>query len=254
MEEEEAEKEEEDDKLYDEEEEEEEEGNFNAMGNLQIQYKDRTNIDAGAAETLGRQTGARMLKRRKSEGTHNRENSENTKHKGHFSVFENYGGFYGGENASTIMVYEQHEGMDHTRYEGKMGVTENKGNVGHMGTDTFLVKEIMGFYGGENAAKSMVYEQHEGTDRTRCEGNMGVTENNGNVGHMGTDTFLVKEIMGDWQWEMVREEASRLVRLHEDGLKGNFKHRQKRSEVAWPDIPTDFDEWAPPKKRRRSRG
>ena len=44
--------------------------------------------------------------------------------------------------------------------------------------------------------------------------------------------------------------ASRWERLHEDALKGKFKHRQKRSEVAWPEIPEDFDEWTPPKKRR----
>ena len=37
---------------------------------------------------------------------------------------------------------------------------------------------------------------------------------------------------------------------HNDALKGNFKHRQNRGEVAWPDIPEDFDEWTPPKKRR----
>ena len=50
--------------------------------------------------------------------------------------------------------------------------------------------------------------------------------------------------------ERVQEEALRWVRTHEDALKGNFKHRQKRSDVSWPDIPSDFDEWAPPKKRR----
>jgi hypothetical protein len=33
-------------------------------------------------------------------------------------------------------------------------------------------------------------------------------------------------------------------------LKGNFKHGQKRSKVAWPEIPSDIDEWAPQKKRR----
>ena len=44
--------------------------------------------------------------------------------------------------------------------------------------------------------------------------------------------------------------ASRWERLQEDALKGKFKHLHKRSEVAWPDIPEDFDEWTPPKKRR----
>jgi hypothetical protein len=37
---------------------------------------------------------------------------------------------------------------------------------------------------------------------------------------------------------------------NEDALEGKLRHRQKRSEVAWPVIPTDFDEWSPPKKRR----
>ena len=50
--------------------------------------------------------------------------------------------------------------------------------------------------------------------------------------------------------ERVWEEASRWERVHEDALKGKFKHRQKRSEVAWPEIPTDFEEWTPPKKRK----
>ncbi len=50
--------------------------------------------------------------------------------------------------------------------------------------------------------------------------------------------------------ERDREEASRWERLHDDALKGKFKHRQKRSEVAWPEIPEDFDEWTPPKMKR----
>ena len=45
------------------------------------------------------------------------------------------------------------------------------------------------------------------------------------------------------------EEATRWERLHEDALKGKFMHRQKRSEVPWPEIPTDFDEWSPPRKK-----
>ena len=50
--------------------------------------------------------------------------------------------------------------------------------------------------------------------------------------------------------ERVREEATRWERLHEDALKGKFMHRQKRSKVPWPEIPTDFDEWSPPRKKR----
>jgi len=50
--------------------------------------------------------------------------------------------------------------------------------------------------------------------------------------------------------ERVQEEASHWERVHEDALKGKFKHRQKRSEVAWPEIPTDFEEWTPQKKRK----
>ena len=52
--------------------------------------------------------------------------------------------------------------------------------------------------------------------------------------------------------ERVREEATRWERTHEDALKGKFRHRQKRSEVAWPEIPADFDEWTPPKKEKNS--
>ena len=48
----------------------------------------------------------------------------------------------------------------------------------------------------------------------------------------------------------VREEATWWERLHKDALKGKFKHRQKRSKVPWPEVPTDFYEWVPAKKRR----
>ncbi len=50
--------------------------------------------------------------------------------------------------------------------------------------------------------------------------------------------------------ERVWEEAARWERVHEDALKGKFKHRQKRSKVAWPEIPSDFDEWSRQKTRR----
>jgi hypothetical protein len=50
--------------------------------------------------------------------------------------------------------------------------------------------------------------------------------------------------------ERVREETARWEGLHEDALKGKLKHRQKRSEVPWPEVPSDFYMWEPPKKRR----
>jgi len=50
--------------------------------------------------------------------------------------------------------------------------------------------------------------------------------------------------------ERVREEAACWEKVHEDALKGKFRHGQKRSEVAWPEIPTDFEDWSPPKKRK----
>ena len=52
--------------------------------------------------------------------------------------------------------------------------------------------------------------------------------------------------------ERVQEEATRWERTHEDALKGKFRHRQKRSEVAWPEIPADFDEWTLPKNEKNS--
>jgi hypothetical protein len=50
--------------------------------------------------------------------------------------------------------------------------------------------------------------------------------------------------------ERVREEAARWEKLRKDALKGKFRHRQIRSEVSWPEIPTDFEDWSMPKKRR----
>ena len=50
--------------------------------------------------------------------------------------------------------------------------------------------------------------------------------------------------------ERVREEAARWERLHDDALKGKFKHRHKRRKVPLPEVPLDFYEWEPPKKRR----
>lgn len=49
--------------------------------------------------------------------------------------------------------------------------------------------------------------------------------------------------------ERVREEANRWERRHEDALKGKFTHRQKRSEVPWPELPEGFQEFSPKKKR-----
>ena len=35
---------------------------------------------------------------------------------------------------------------------------------------------------------------------------------------------------------------------HQDALMGRYTHRQKRKEVSWPEIPQDFDGWAPKKE------
>ena len=50
--------------------------------------------------------------------------------------------------------------------------------------------------------------------------------------------------------ERVREEAARWEKLREDALKGKFRHQQIRSEVSWPEIPTDFEDWSMSKKRK----
>ncbi len=49
--------------------------------------------------------------------------------------------------------------------------------------------------------------------------------------------------------EHVREEATCWERRHEDALRGKSTHRQKRSEVPWPEVPVDFVEFSPKKKR-----
>ena len=50
--------------------------------------------------------------------------------------------------------------------------------------------------------------------------------------------------------ERVREEATHWERRHEDALRVKFMHRQKRSEVPWPEVPIDFVEFSPKNKRR----
>jgi hypothetical protein len=48
--------------------------------------------------------------------------------------------------------------------------------------------------------------------------------------------------------ERVKDEAMRWESRHQDGLMGRYTHRQKRKEVSWPEIPQDFDGWAPKKE------
>ena len=40
---------------------------------------------------------------------------------------------------------------------------------------------------------------------------------------------------------------------HEDALKGHFRNRQGRTEVPWPDIPSDFEGWEPQKRNHQKR-
>ncbi len=41
--------------------------------------------------------------------------------------------------------------------------------------------------------------------------------------------------------ERVREEAARWVKRHGDALKERFTNRQGRKDIAWPEIPANFD-------------
>jgi O-methyltransferase involved in polyketide biosynthesis len=50
--------------------------------------------------------------------------------------------------------------------------------------------------------------------------------------------------------ERVREEAVHWDKRHEDALKGSFMNRQGRKEVTWPEMPQDFEEWEPKKKKK----
>jgi len=50
--------------------------------------------------------------------------------------------------------------------------------------------------------------------------------------------------------ERVREEERRWEKRHENALKGNFTNWQRRKELQWPDVPTDFDDWTAKKKRQ----
>ena len=49
--------------------------------------------------------------------------------------------------------------------------------------------------------------------------------------------------------ERVMEEAAHWVKWHDDALKGHFTNRQGRKDISWPEIPIDFDEFEPPKRR-----
>ena len=49
--------------------------------------------------------------------------------------------------------------------------------------------------------------------------------------------------------ERVKDEAMRWESRHQDALMGRYTHKQKRKEVSWTEIPQDFDEWAPKKRR-----
>ena len=49
--------------------------------------------------------------------------------------------------------------------------------------------------------------------------------------------------------ERVREEAVHWERRHEDALECSFMNGQGRKEVPWTEIPQDFEEWDPKKKR-----
>jgi hypothetical protein len=53
--------------------------------------------------------------------------------------------------------------------------------------------------------------------------------------------------------ERIKDEAMRWESRHQDALMGRYTHRQKRKDVAWPEIPEDFDEWAPKKRENLGR-
>jgi hypothetical protein len=45
------------------------------------------------------------------------------------------------------------------------------------------------------------------------------------------------------------DEAKHWESRHQDALMGRYTHRQKRKERSWPEIPQDFDGWAPKKEK-----
>ncbi len=51
--------------------------------------------------------------------------------------------------------------------------------------------------------------------------------------------------------ERIKEEAVYWEKWHEDALRGCFTNRHGRTDVPWPDIPMDFEDWEPNKKGER---
>ena len=52
--------------------------------------------------------------------------------------------------------------------------------------------------------------------------------------------------------DVIQAEAQKWIQRHERAKRGTFTCRQNRKDVDWPDIPEDFVEWSP-KKRRTQR-
>ena len=50
--------------------------------------------------------------------------------------------------------------------------------------------------------------------------------------------------------ECLHSEANRWLTRHEDARNGVFTGGQKRRSVDWPEIPLDFEEWSPKKRRK----
>ncbi len=53
--------------------------------------------------------------------------------------------------------------------------------------------------------------------------------------------------------EQVREEALHWEKRHNDALKGHYTNQQNRKDAPWPEIPVDFEEKDPKKKRASKR-
>ena len=49
--------------------------------------------------------------------------------------------------------------------------------------------------------------------------------------------------------ERVREEAAHWEKWRNDTWKGHFTNRQGRKDISWPEIPIDFEDIEPPKRR-----
>ena len=50
--------------------------------------------------------------------------------------------------------------------------------------------------------------------------------------------------------ECLHSEANRWLTQHEDARNGVFTGGQNRRSVDWPEIPLDFEEWSPKKRRK----